>query len=176
MGDNNIAPTPGGTGEVDQTYGISGLVQSTWVIGVARGMIPWFGSVKLLLEGNSAEVPIQSWEFLGITIVAVVGAAWLLHSFLRAEGIEDPRRKAEEEESEDDEEPEEEPRAPRRTWRSPLRGWRSTEADEGPEESDRAPREGTSSRRSGGRPKPIVGRRGAKAKKSRHHDKDDDGL
>ena len=176
MGDNNIAASPGGTGEVDQTFGISGLVQPSWVIGVARGMIPWFGSVKLLLEGNSAEVPVQSWEFLGITLVAIVGAAWLLHTFLRAEGIEDPRRKAEEEESEEDEEPEAEARAPRRSWHSPLRGWRSAEAEEEIGEGSEPSRERSSSRRFGGRPKPSVGRRAAKAKKGRHHEKDDDGL
>lgn len=43
-GDNNK--------EIDQTHAISGPVRLEWVIGKARGEIPWFGLIKLALYGN----------------------------------------------------------------------------------------------------------------------------
>lgn len=84
MGDNNYLPGNPGTGEPDQTSGISvGLVQPGWILGVARGMIPWFGAIKLLLEGQASMVPVQSWQLMGITLAAVLLAALGLHLALR---------------------------------------------------------------------------------------------
>jgi len=48
-GDNNK--------EVDQTHGISSPVRLEWVIGKARGEIPWFGLIKLALYGNDNYQP-----------------------------------------------------------------------------------------------------------------------
>lgn len=78
LGDNNSHP--------DQAPGavhLSSLVEAGWVIGVARGMIPWFGAVKLLLDGNSGRVPTASWEFMGLTIAGIIFAAAGLHVLLR---------------------------------------------------------------------------------------------
>ncbi|MFI5418193.1 MAG: hypothetical protein ACHQ2Y_04770 [Candidatus Lutacidiplasmatales archaeon] len=102
MGDNNL---DSGMGEPDQTFGISHLVAPGWVIGVARGMIPWFGALKLGLQGNASEVPAQSWQYMGIsltgTLLAVLGVH-LIHRKQRrdregrgpdrATGAEEPPR------------------------------------------------------------------------------------
>jgi signal peptidase len=90
MGDNNYVPGNPAQGEIDQTYGISALVQTGWVLGVARGMIPWFGSLKLVLDGNSHMVPSQSWGYMGLTVAAVILGAFGVHLlFRRREGSED---------------------------------------------------------------------------------------
>jgi len=77
LGDNNS--------QADQLFStpLSSLVKPGWVIGVARGMIPWFGALKLLLDGNSAKVPPASWEYLGLTVAGVIFAAAGLHFLLR---------------------------------------------------------------------------------------------
>lgn len=110
MGDGNILAGPPAQGEVDQVFGISGLVAPSWIVGEARGMVPWVGSFKLLLEGNAAHVPPGSWQLLAVTISAVILAGFGLHYLFRVEGIEDPRRIAEErrENREDGEEEEDE--------------------------------------------------------------------
>jgi signal peptidase len=91
MGDNNYVPGNPGQGEPDQTFGISHLVDPSWVLGVARGMIPWFGAVKLLLEDSSNSVPSQSWEGMGLTIAGALLAALGVHLLLRRRsGEEDP--------------------------------------------------------------------------------------
>jgi signal peptidase I len=125
LGDNNPV--------TDQAAGLSRLVQSGWILGVARGMIPWFGALKLGLEGKASEVPAQSWQFMGLTIIGMVLAAFGVHYALRKEGIEDERRKEKEteeaEERGDDGEVDDRPRR----WR-PLRGW--LERDSAGEEDD----------------------------------------
>ncbi len=83
MGDNNLIPGHPPLGEPDQTYGISALVQPGWVLGVARGMIPWFGALKLMLQGQTSMVPSQSWELMGFTVAALLPAALGLHLALR---------------------------------------------------------------------------------------------
>ena len=172
MGDNNFDPANSSVGDPDQPY-LSTLVQPGWIVGVARGMLPWFGSLKLLLDGNAGEVPAQSWEWMGLTVVGLVLLAIGIHAFLRAEGIEDERRKEQEEE--------ERARSPRDSddgrWHfpHPLRSWREghdeDDEDEEPHPRHRRGRETSPTRRSwfGGRPKPEVGRR-----KHSKHDSDED--
>ncbi len=172
MGDNNFESTGTGVGQgiPDQLGGLSTLVEPAWIIGVARGMIPWFGAIKLALDGDDSEVPTQSWQYLGVTVLAIVLGGIALHLFLRREGIEDPRRKAEEEEEE--EEPEDGP-PPRRPGR---RSHAAADADDEEEDekpsrshrkhgttrsSDEAPASSSSHRR--GRPPPSVGRSKAEA-------------
>ncbi len=81
MGDNNInyGSNPA-SGEYDQQGGclISCLVQPSWIEGVARGMIPWFGALKLWLEGNSGEVPSQTWVYLAVSILAIIAIPQVL--------------------------------------------------------------------------------------------------
>jgi signal peptidase len=183
MGDKNFVcsgpgdciglPDQGGSSPV----AISSLVEPGWVIGVARGMIPWFGAVKLLLDGQASMVPPQSWEFLGLTIVGVILAAFGIHYALRAEGIETPLRKEEEEEeraAEEEDEDEEEDRA--RRWLRALRPWHREEEEEDEEEEEVTPRRRTKSssksapaRGRRGRPRPQV-RRSEKARKHRGND------
>jgi hypothetical protein len=56
LGDNN-------RGVVDQSS-IGGVcwrpVQDDWINGVARGEIPWFGLIKLYVNGQASQVPIPS--------------------------------------------------------------------------------------------------------------------
>lgn len=47
-GDNNLAP------DQQRQSGISPAVRIEWVIGKARGEIPWFGLIKLALYGNKS--------------------------------------------------------------------------------------------------------------------------
>jgi len=161
MGDNNPLPDQAGGSAI----ALSSLVEPGWIIGVARGMIPWFGAVKLLLEGQSGMVPAQSWQFLGLTIAGVILLAFGIHYALRFEGIETPLRKEEEEEARaaagegDDEE--EEGRA--RRWLLALRPWHRTSDDDDesevePPRTKHVSRAAPVPRSRRGRPRPRVRR------------------
>jgi signal peptidase len=152
MGDNNPVP--------DQPV-LSPLVEDSWIVGVARGMIPWFGAAKLLLEGQASEVPPQSWQFMGLSLIGFVLAAMGIHYVLRAEGIEDERRKEEDEAREAEarareraraEEPEEE------GSEGGLRGWRARRHPAREADEEYAAREG---RLASGRAAPISVARGS---------------
>jgi signal peptidase I len=132
MGDNNLAGSPPSQGITDQAAGRSAVVQPGWIIGAARGMLPWFGSLELLLHGSAQEVPSQSWELMGVTVIGVVVAAMGVHYVFRAEGFEDERRVAEETEEEEETE-----RRPRSRWLSPLRPWSGEEEETEEEEPPR---------------------------------------
>jgi signal peptidase len=178
MGDNNYGHCP--LTCADQTGGISELVEPGWVIGVARGMIPWFGSLKLLLEGNTADVPSQSWEFLGLTVAGVILLAFGIHYALRVEGIETPlRRKEEEEAREADEESSDDGGGRARRWLRSLRPWnRDQDTDDEDEDEEEPPKRGrrtsasptTTDSHRRGRPRPRVRRTEKPAKPQ----KDDD--
>ncbi len=186
MGDNNFDPmncdpsTVYCQGYPDQSPGgFSSLVEPGWIIGVARGMIPWFGAFKLLLDGNAGEVPPQSWEFAGLTIAAVILIAFGVHYALRAEGIESPIRRREEEdeaadENEDEDEEDDAGRSTRgrRLLRS-LTPWRHP--DDPDDEEDEAPAHRSTGRKAPpphrGRPRPHVQRSRSKSSKD---DEDDD--
>ncbi|MFG1529755.1 MAG: S26 family signal peptidase [Thermoplasmata archaeon] len=104
-------------GEPDQgPIGLSSLVRPAWVIGVARGMIPWFGSLKLLLTGSSAEVPSQSFEYMGLTLIGIVLAALAIHLGVKALGSSEGRSglRGSPEAADEAAEEEEEAPAPRR--------------------------------------------------------------
>ncbi|HKN06809.1 MAG TPA: S26 family signal peptidase [Thermoplasmata archaeon] len=168
MGDNNTAPDQSGAGVAE----ISSLVEPGWIIGVARGMIPWFGAVKLLLQGQAGQVPAQSWEFLGLTVVGLILVAFGIHYALRTEGIETPLRREEDEEARA--EAEAAPESAPRRWLSKLRRRHSEDEEEEDEDvrprpRTRPPPSHTPSRR--GRPAPHVRRNHKPAKKS---DSDDE--
>ncbi len=125
MGDNNSY--------TDQYRGaaippISYLVMPGWIIGVARGMIPWFGALKLALDGNSGLVPGASWELMGITIAAAILAAAGVHWLFRREGIVSPLRRREERSRADEEDEEPEPRSVGSRLRA-LRPWKEKDDD-----------------------------------------------
>jgi signal peptidase I len=183
MGDNNIEA---GEGTYDQSPGfqLSQLVEPGWVIGVARGMIPWVGALKLWIEGSSTvgEVPPQSWQFLGLSFAGIILLAFGLHYALRAEGIEDPRRKAEEEDEDDTgDEPDLEEGGRARHFLQSLRPWGGRDAEEDldaetapPKSTHRTPappRPSAASRTHRGRPPPKV-RRPAKSKRRAPDDED----
>ena len=173
MGDNNLNHDTPPQGETDQMLGISGLVSGGWIIGVARGMVPWVGAFKLLIEGNAGAVPTQSWQFLALTLSAIVLAGFGLHYLFRVEGIEDPRRLEEERKEARDkseeaeggpEEWEERPKGSR--WKG-LHRWLATpeeEEEEATEPSRRSakpaphapPRKEHGSAKPRGRPHPAV--------------------
>jgi len=168
MGDNNSVPDQEGASP------ISSLVQPSWVIGVARGMIPWFGALKLLLDGDASHVPTESWELMGLTIVGAILAAFGIHYALRTEGIETPLRRREEDEARAEREGAEAEGPPRRRW---LPWPRRKEPEDEDEEGGGAHRRRTRpppshSTSRGGRPTPHV-RRAEKPK--RKHPSDNDG-
>ncbi|MCI4346534.1 MAG: S26 family signal peptidase [Thermoplasmata archaeon] len=82
MGDNNYLPGNPGTGDPDEPV-LSSLVEPGWVLGVARGMIPWFGALKLLLQGDTSMVPSQSWQFLGLSLAGIVLVGLAIHLAVR---------------------------------------------------------------------------------------------
>lgn len=186
MGDNNyLCSSPGHCiGEPDQSGSavavISSLVEPAWVVGVARGMLPWFGALKLLLSGQASMVPPQSWQFLGLTVAGVILLAFGIHYAFRREGIETPLRKREDEERAASAEGEaegapEESRA--RRWLRSLRPWGRSESEEGDEdEDDRSSNKRTakssSTRGRRGRPRPDVKR----TEKKRRAEDDEDEL
>jgi signal peptidase len=47
-------------------------VSFEWVVGVARGELPWFGALKLWIGGNTAGVPENSWWCLAGAITAII--------------------------------------------------------------------------------------------------------
>lgn len=161
MGDNNFQPDQSGS----SAEALSSLVEPGWIVGVARGMIPWFGAVKLLFDGQAGMVPAQSWEFLGLTIAGVILLAFGIHYALKYEGIETPLRRREEEEARvaEDEGDEEEEDGRARRWLHALRPWHrgSEDENEAEEEPPRTkhtlrPAPQPSGRR--GRPRPHVHR------------------
>ena len=171
MGDANLY--------TDQTAPVpfSTLVEPGWVIGVARGMIPWFGALKLLLEGQTSEVPAQSWQFMALTIVGVILLAYGIHYALRTEGVETPLRREEEREAHAEEEaaaalPESGPRR----WfsflhRKPAEGAEEEESTEKVSRRTRTRPPPSSPPLHRGRPVPRV-RRPAKPPKKRRSDEE----
>ncbi len=135
LGDNNSNPDQN---TQECVPSLSTLVEPGWVIGVARGLIPWFGALKLLLDGNAGKVPTASWEYLGLTIAGVIFAAAGLHILLRRRREERPHRRRR---SDDDYDAnEEEPVRPRaRSGSGPVQAW-SPRADVAEPDDPPAPR------------------------------------
>lgn len=161
MGDANLFP--------DQTapIPISTLVEPGWIIGVARGMLPWFGALKLLLEGQTADVPTQSWQYMGLTIAAVILLAYGIHYALRTEGVETPLRREEEQEARAAAE------AAAVEPGSGPRGWLSRRRHRPSEEEEEEETEAKSARRHRTRPPPSSSsvRRGRPVPRVRRSDK-----
>ncbi|MHB1887430.1 MAG: S24/S26 family peptidase, partial [Acidimicrobiales bacterium] len=133
-------------GEPDQgPIALSSLVRPGWVIGVARGMIPWFGSLKLLLTGTASEVPPQSFEYMGFTLIGVVLAAVAIHLGIKGLGSSEGRLfsrgtpEAVEDETEEDDDPPAEERRSRRSVRRVDDDEDLEDADEGDDDSEEAP-------------------------------------
>jgi signal peptidase len=96
MGDNNWYNGPNGTvlGRYDQKY-ISSVrepIKAEWVIGEARGELPWFGLLKLYATGTAPSyTPKNSQTDLVVSlalIIAVPVALDITNSLLRRRGIE----------------------------------------------------------------------------------------
>ena len=129
LGDNNTYPDQ--IPPLGDPYRLSTLVEPSWVIGVARGLIPWFGAVKLLLDGNSGKVPTASWEFLGLTIAGMIFAAAGLHFLARRERETGLWRRRREDDEEGAEPREPSPKPP--PVRTGVRPWKT--ADPPPEKA-----------------------------------------
>ncbi len=146
MGDNNPFP------DQSPQAALSTLAEPGWIIGVARGMIPWVGAIKLLLQGQAGYVPSQSWEFLGLAIVGAILVAFGIHYVFRTEGIETPLRREEEREAHDEAEAEAEAAAA--SAESGPRGWLTHLRRRRPEEETGEEPEETAARRRRTRPPP----------------------
>lgn len=169
MGDNNFNAANPGQGIPDEPS-LTSLVEPGWVQGVARGMLPWFGAIKLLLGGQASEVPPQSWQFMAITLIALLGGGFLVHYALRADHDDEESEVP----PEADEEEEDHPRHRLRLWRS--RGEPEEDADEGEDEPrpHRARRVTSFLPRRGGRPRPLVHKGRPHRPLRRHDDEPDD--
>ncbi len=122
LGDNNsyADQVPAACG----TTAISSLVEPGWVIGVARGLLPWFGALKLVLDGNAGHVPGASWEYMGLSIAGLLLAAAGIHLLLRRRerGVDDRRRREQRRDAElglEDESGEPPARPAVRRWEEP---------------------------------------------------------
>ncbi len=75
MGDNNWSPSSTGpVGNYDQLSIVREPIKEEWVIGLARGEIPWFGLLKLYITGTAPSyVPNNSETYLILSIVAIIG-------------------------------------------------------------------------------------------------------
>ncbi|MCW6167839.1 MAG: S26 family signal peptidase [Thermoplasmatales archaeon] len=145
-----VTSSPNGCG----TIGASTLVKPGWVVGVARGMIPWVGAARLLIAGNAGEVPAQSWEFLGLSVVAIVLIGFAISYAWSSFRPVDPRRAAVRE-REDEVRRAQEQRVETGDGGSVRRWFRRRARDENEEpEKTRSPRAVR------GRPKPKVRRNG----------------
>lgn len=53
------------------------LVRHSWVVGIARGEVPWLGLLKLVLDGTYGwgddRVPANSWTSLAVLLVVLLG-------------------------------------------------------------------------------------------------------
>jgi signal peptidase len=66
MGDHN---SPGN----DQENGVCvEPVKFEWIIGVARGELPWFGALKLWFSGKTEYVPENTWYYLVASITVII--------------------------------------------------------------------------------------------------------
>lgn len=65
-GDNNL--------NIDQAQGnnIKDPVKEEWMLGRARGELPWFGIIKLLYLGRTGDVPSNSWNNFMISIAIIL--------------------------------------------------------------------------------------------------------
>lgn len=104
MGDNNAQ----GQGGYDDW-----IVKEEWVLGRARGEVPWFGLLKLVVGGpfgwGDSRAPANSWTSLTVALIVLIGAPLVIDVVLsllapkRSGNGENPGRedKAAEEESEE---------------------------------------------------------------------------
>ncbi len=58
-------------------------VMDEWIIGKARGQLPWFGILKLMYMRNTGEVPTNSWYNLGISITILVVGPFVVEELYR---------------------------------------------------------------------------------------------
>ncbi|PMP74225.1 MAG: hypothetical protein C0180_04675 [Aciduliprofundum sp.] len=83
MGDNNLANSNYMDPNViypniayyaaDQNVGIAPRpITLGMIYGVAAGWLPWFGDIKLILTGQTSDIPTMSYVYLGITITLIL--------------------------------------------------------------------------------------------------------
>lgn len=98
MGDNNWKVNTDGTisGSYDQValearYNVREPIKEEWVIGKARGELPWFGLLKLYATGSAPSyTPENSRNNLVISLILIIGVPVVLdvsNSILKTKGI-----------------------------------------------------------------------------------------
>jgi signal peptidase len=70
-GDHNPVSNPNGLASIDQ-YQTSEPVEVDWVIGKAKGELPWFGLIKLYVSGSLDDPPPRSVNMLIFTIALLI--------------------------------------------------------------------------------------------------------
>ena len=98
MGDGNLAEY-GGLLAVDQHSSTlcSEPIQVHWIVGKARGELPWFGAIKLYFTGDTKWIPSNTWTMLAIAIVLIIAIPVAIDMLI---AIYSKRKKADEEHQE----------------------------------------------------------------------------
>lgn len=80
MGDHNFAVQGNGLmGLYDQLAICREPIRDSWVVGVARGEVPWFGLLKLWVSGEAPDsVPQNSVTNLWVSLVLIIGVPLVL--------------------------------------------------------------------------------------------------
>ncbi len=97
MGDSTVNNAP----QYDQkTPNSLKPVEEEWVIGKARGMLPWFGTLKLAYMGRTEDVPSNSWTNLVISMAVILTlpflleiGSWAYHNYKDEEKDEEEKQK-----------------------------------------------------------------------------------
>lgn len=75
MGDGNT--------RIDQNSGIADLVQEEDITGKARGELPWFGIINLLVNGHDlSDIPENSQRDLVIALILIIGIPLILSEII----------------------------------------------------------------------------------------------
>ncbi|MVT13432.1 MAG: S26 family signal peptidase [Euryarchaeota archaeon] len=88
MGDNNLANSGIMDPNIiypdiayyaaDQNVGIAPRpITLSMIYGIATGWLPWFGDIKLILVGQTNDIPTMSYVYLGITLTIIVLSLFL---------------------------------------------------------------------------------------------------
>ncbi len=93
MGDNNIRRD---RGRYDQAARIADHpIREEWIVGKARGELPWYGIIKLLYLGNIDDIPTNSWYYFFSSIFLIVLIPFIIEIILDRYKKDDERKKRE---------------------------------------------------------------------------------
>lgn len=81
MGDNNLSPTQGRYDQAHLNH-VRSPIREEWVVGKAKGEIPWYGSIKLLAMGNTEHIARNTWINLIASLIIIIGLPFLIEELV----------------------------------------------------------------------------------------------